>query len=284
MQVYKSNGARSAPIRTGICLLLLAGIMSAVFFWRQPRLLNPLQTPHNPITNTETHAARMSVAAALPDANLPQELADLGMPDLYTADGALDFNNIRLLLDFFLSDNESLATQKQRTCQHLENQAKPAERILLQDICERYFAYRQEWYNTADNLQPADKTSLMQLQLALNTRESIQRRWFSAEEQEKLFARQNTYDQWMITRMQTPAAQRLQLDMNMQQKSEYQQADEIRHTEAAQKALQADAAQFAEQVQCYQQYQANNAEQIQNICHLTNGQWLRIQNALSLHP
>lgn len=282
MPVYKYNGARSAPIRISICLLLLTGIMSAVFFWWQPRLLNQPQTPDKLITSPAIHNPH--TLSAPPVANLPLEFADLGMPDLYNSDGALDFDNIRLLLDFFLSDHESLATQKQRTCQHLENQAKPAERILLQDICARYFAYRQEWYNTAENLQPAGNTSAMQLQLALNTRESIQRRWFSLAEQEKLFARQNTYDQWMIMRMQTPAAQRLQLDMNMQYKSEYQQADEIRNTDAAQKALQADAAQFAEQVQCYEQYKGNNAEQIQSLCHLTNGQWLRIQNTLNLHP
>lgn len=256
--------------------------MAAVFFWWQPRLINPLPTPDTAITSTLTHTDLMPAVSS--EANIPQELADLRMPDLYNSDGVLDFDNVRLLLDFFLSDNETLATQKQRTCAHLEHQAKAAERVLLQDICERYFAYRQEWYNTAENLQPADKTSPMQLQLALNTRESIQRRWFSLEEQDKLFARQNTYDQWMIMRMQTPAAQRLQLDMNMQQKSETQQADEIRHTEVAQKALQTDATQFAEQMQCYQQYQGNNAEQIQSLCHLTNGQWLRIQNALHLQP
>lgn len=218
-------------------------------------------------------------------AQIAPELSDVNLPDLYDAQGILDMAQVKLLLDFFLSDNDSLENRKSLTCQTLQQQAKEEDKIQLQNLCERYFEYRAQWYALASSLQPSDHhAGQSDLQQALAQRENLQRSLFSADEQAGLFGRDNAYDEWMQRRMQTPASQREQLDNNMQQISEARQAADIRSAESAQRALQQDAETFSQQLSCYTQNNQRNSQDIQTLCDLSQGQLLRIRNHMAISP
>ncbi|MCP5326164.1 MAG: hypothetical protein H7A09_07535 [Oceanospirillaceae bacterium] len=233
----------------------------------------------------QSSAALAAVTAPVIAAQIAPELSDVNLPGLYDAQGKLDMAQVKLLLDFFLSDKDSLESRKSLTCQTLQQQAKEEDKIQLQNLCERYFTYRAQWYALASSLQPNNHhAGQSDLQQALAQRENLQRSLFSADEQTALFGRDNAYDEWMQQRMQTPAAQREQLDNNMQHISEAKQAADIRSTESAQRALQQDAEIFSQQLSCYALNKQRNTQDIQTLCDLSQGQLLRIRNHMAISP